>query len=191
MTDSSALEGLLVPGAAFTVAELYAMALDGVLAAVFGHAFRPVEVPESPALRAAALAHHAPAALAGRAAIGGLAAAWIHGCAPPPRVPIALLVPSGHRTTALPANSGCVLHEVRLDPYDVERLGGALVTNGLRTARDVAMYAPEQEARAVLAAIAATPALACPLGRIRAAIAVASHVPGKRRAQALLDAMIA
>ncbi|MGO4385265.1 hypothetical protein [Specibacter sp. RAF43] len=118
---------VLVPGDGFTLPELHAMRLDGVLARVYGQAFRPVNTPETPGLRAAALAAELPPALANRAAIGRMAAAWVYGCAPPPPR-IALLVSSRHRSTAAPPFSGCAVHEVALDPLDVLRLGGALVS---------------------------------------------------------------
>lgn len=181
--------GILAPGGQFALAELCAMKQDGVLAQVFGQAFRSVAEPETPALRAAALAHQVPAGLAERAVLGRGSAAWIYGCAPPPPA-ICVLVPRGHRTTMLPPHSGCVLHEVLLGRYDVERLGGAQVTCALRTAVDVAMNEPGEIAGQVLLELAGVAGLNCPLGRISAAISLARHIPGKRRAQALVRGLL-
>ncbi len=165
------------------------MALDGVVVKVFGEAFRAVSEPESPALRAAALAHQIPAGLAARAALARLCAAWVYGCAPPPAI-ISVAISSRHRSTALPPRSGCVLHEVHLEEFDVVRLGGALVTTAVRTAVDVAIHEQPASARAVLAAMAVHPELGCPLGRVRTALANTVHLPGKRRAQLLVENML-
>lgn len=181
--------GLLAPGGHFTLAELCAMMQDGVLAQVFGQSFRSVAEPETPALRAAALAHQVPAGLAQRAVLGRGSAAWIYGCAPPPPA-ICLLLPRGHRTTTLQPRSGCVLHEVLLGRFDVDRVGGVQVTCALRTAVDVAMYEPEEIAGRVLLELAGAPTLDCPLGRISAAISLARHIPGKRRAQSLVRGLL-
>ncbi|MGA7204788.1 MAG: hypothetical protein WBX27_09180 [Specibacter sp.] len=178
--------GLLAPGGPFTLAELSAMRLDGVLAPVFADTFRPVNEPETAALRAAALVYQVPPGLAGRAALGWLSAAWVYGCAPPPPT-ITLLIGRDHRSTVLPSFSGCVLHEVLLDPFDVEQLGGAFVTGALRTAVDVALHVQAKQAVPVLLDIAATPGLNCPLGRVRGALAASSHLPGKFRALELLE----
>lgn len=180
---------ILTPGCEFTVAELSAMALDGVLVSVFGLAFRPVAEAESTPLRAAALAHQIPAALADRAALARLSAAWVYGCAPAPAL-ISLAINSAHRSTALPSHSGCVLHEVRLEAYDVERQGGALLTSAVRTAVDVAIHERPETATAVLLAMAVRPELHCPLGRIRSALANTVHRPGKLQAQQLLEDML-
>lgn len=180
---------ILTPGGEFTVAELSAMALDGVLVNVFGQAFRAVADAESTAIRAAALSHQIPATLADRAALARLCAAWVYGCAPPP-ARISLVISSAHRGTVLPSRSGCVLHEVRLETYDVERRGGALLTTAVRTAVDVAIHERPETAVAVLDAMASRTELNCPLGRISSALAAAVHIPGKRAAQQLVEAML-
>ncbi|MEO6531010.1 MAG: hypothetical protein ABI563_02470 [Specibacter sp.] len=190
MSDSRSWPAtLLVPGDMFVLAELHAMKLDGVLVPVVGDVFRPGTLPETPALRAAALTLSIPAALEKRAVLGQLAAAWIYGCAPPPLV-ISLLVPNDGNTAFLPAQSGCTLRQVHLDAADVQGLGGALVTSPLRTAVDVARTAPQGTARAVVAAMAGQAALRCSLGGIEQALAAAVHVPGKLRAQELLHSML-
>ncbi len=181
--------GILGPGGQFTIAELSAMEQDGVLARVFGQAFRSVAEPDTPALRAAALAHQVPPGLAERAVLGHGTAAWIHCCAPPPRA-ICLLLSRAHRTTMLPAHSGCVVHEVLLGPEDAVRLGGAKVTCALRTGVDVAIHEPTQLAIPMLLALARAEELDCPLARIEAAVAAARHIPGKRRAQALVRSLL-
>lgn len=184
----NAASALLVPGIPFILAELHAMKLDGVLVQVTGHAFRRPGTEETPGLRAQALAHHVPAALSYRAALGQLSAAWVYGCAPAPQV-ISLLLDNDGNSASLPLFSGCSLRQVYLDRFDVLRMGGVLITSPLRTALDVARSAPTPVARAVLTAISRNPAMHCPLGRIRQGLAEAVHVPGKCRGQALLASM--
>ncbi len=180
---------LLVPGGLFLLGELHAMKLDGVLAQVSGDAFRVALGDETAEHRATALFHQVPAALAPRAALGQLSAAWIYGCAPPPAT-VALLVGHEGRTTALPMFSGCTLRQVRLGPQDVVAIGGVPVTSPLRTALDVARSVPAPAARPVLEAMARTPSLRCSLARVRMALLAAAHVPGKIRGQALVQEMI-
>lgn len=190
MNDSPlAAAALVVPGTAFVLAELHAMKLDGVLVHVIGEAFRPAGTDETPALRAAALQHHIPAALTQRAALGQLSAAWVYGCAPLPQV-IALLLDNDGNSASLPPFSGCTVRQVYFERFDVQGIGGVPVTSPLRTALDVARSAPEPLARAVLARMVRQPSLHCPLGRIRQALRAAVHVPGKLRGQALLQSMI-
>lgn len=180
---------LLVPGDMFILAELHAMKLDGVLVPVVGDTFRPRTVAETAALRAGALRLSIPATLERRAVLGQLAAAWVYGCAPPPLV-ISLLVDNDGNTAFLPAHSGCTLRQVHLDTVDVQSVGGTLVTSPLRTAMDVARSAPEGTARAILAAMAGQAALACTLEALQRGLASATHVPGKLRAQRLLQTML-
>ena len=190
MTDASFPPAtILIPGEQFTLAELHAMKLDGVLAPVIGDAFRSTTQEETQEHRAAALIHHVPAALAPRAALGQLSAAWVYGCAPPPAV-ISLLQNHEGKSSSLPPFSGCTLRQVHLDPHEVLRIGGGLVTTPLRTAMDVARTAPEALARAVLKAMGEQPAFRCPLGRIHQALNAAAHVPGKVRGQDLVRSMM-
>lgn len=180
---------IIVPGEHFILAELHAMKLDGVLAAVIGEAFRCTTQEETPGHRAAALAHHIPPALAPRAVLGQLSAAWVYGCAPPPTV-IALLQNHEGKSASLPPLSGCTLRQVYLDPQEVLSIGGPLVTSPLRTALDVARTAPEALAKVVLDSMSRQSAFRCSLMRIRAALQAATHVPGKLRGQELVQGMI-
>jgi hypothetical protein len=180
---------LLLPGYLFTAVELQAMALDGIVQHVYAEAYVRAGIRLTPALRAAAAGSVVPAALAGRTVVGRVAAAWIHGCAPAP-ARVALLVRHQQRTTELPPFSGCTLHEVQLGPFDHMVLGGVPVATPLRTAVDVALSSPPGAARAILAAMAATAPLNCPLGLIRSAVAASSRARGRPQAMALLDEMI-
>ncbi|MFQ4149040.1 hypothetical protein AAGW05_10115 [Arthrobacter sp. LAPM80] len=188
-SDTPSDVDLMVPGTLFVLAELQAMTIDGVLAPVFGQAFHPAGAVETPGLRAAALAFHVPAALAHRAALGQLSAAWVYGCASPPQV-ISLLQGHGGKSASLPPFSGCTLRQVNLEAGDVQTIGGIQVTGPLRTALDVARTAPEDIAREVLERMAARAALRCPLERVGEALRTAAHVPGKLRGQELLRGML-
>lgn len=179
---------LLAPGTLFTLAELHGMKLDGVLIPVLGHTFRPAAIPETLEIRAAAVSHHIPASLVHRAVVAQLSAAWVYGCAPPPDV-FSLLVGNDGNSVAPPPFCGCSIRQVHLDALDVRTLGAVPVTSPLRTALDVARTAPLPVARAVLTTMSRNAGLECPLGRIRQALATAVHVPGKRRAEELLEAM--
>ena len=190
MTDVSlSATALLAPGMLFTLAELHGMKLDGVLVPVLGHTFRPAATPETPELRAAAVSHHIPACLVHRAVVAQLSAAWVYGCAPPPDI-FSLVVGNDGNSVSAPPFCGCIIRQVRLDPLDVLELGAVPVTSPLRTALDVARTAPLPVARAALTTMSRNAVLQCPLGRIRQALAAAVHVPGKRRAQELLENMI-
>lgn len=181
-------ELLLVPDVQFILGELHAMKLDGVLRHVYGEAFCPPGIVETPELRAGALALAVPASLVRRAIVGQLSAAWVYGCAPTPH-PLALLLASGGKSALLPPFSGCSLRQVQLSRAEVWGLAGARVTNPLRTAVDVARSAPLALAADVLESMAAQPELACSLNNVRAALSQASHVPGRIRGLDLLRRM--
>lgn len=182
-------ESLLAPGTLFIFSELSAMVMDGVLCHVFGQVFRPSALAETPAVRAAALAHHIPAFLSHRAVLAQLSAAWVYGCAPAP-AEVALLVDNDGNSAAVPRHSGCTVRQVRLEAQDFQLVGTTRVTTALRTALDVARSAPPALARPVLVAMSRDPALACPLRRIQQALLAAPHVPGKLRAQELVQTLL-
>ena len=186
MTEQPAI---FIPGCPFSIAELSAMAGDGVLLRVYRDGFAPVAVEQTAGLRAAALVSQMPPSWASRAAIGRLSAAWVHGCSPPPGR-ITLLIDRGHRTTALPAGSGCTLHEVSLGGDAVVRLGGANVTASLRTAVDVALHEDPATALSVLRAFITRPGTSVTPARLRTALGSLRHVRGKRAALLLLGGLV-
>lgn len=175
--------GLLFASAPFTAGELHAMVLDGVLRHVVGLAFAPRGLPDSRLLRAEALAHHIPAALSRSVALGGLSAAWVYGCAPPPHR-IELVQDISRRGSQLPPFSGCSLRQLQLGKYDVEWLGRRRITSVLRTATDVARGPGGRLASDAVKALSALPG--CSVEEMMQAVAAAGHVPGKLRAMALL-----
>ncbi|MHA7176419.1 hypothetical protein ACX80D_07160 [Arthrobacter sp. Sr24] len=182
-------ESLLAPGSLFIFSELSAMAMDGVLCHVFGQVFRPSALAETAAMRAAALAHYIPAFLSHRAVLAQLSAAWVYGCAPLP-AEVALLVDNDGNSAAVPRHSGCTVSQVHLEPQDIQLVGTTAVTTVLRTALDVARSAPLALARPALEAMARDASLACPLESIQQALLDAPHIPGKLRAQELVQALL-
>lgn len=165
------------------------MVMDGVLCHVFGQVFRPAAMAETPAVRAAALAHHIPAFLSHRAVLAQLSAAWVYGCAPLP-AEVALLVDNDGNSAAVPRHSGCTVRQVHLEARDVQLVGTTQVTTALRTAMDVARSAPPGFATPVIKAMAGAAALDCSLERIQQGLLDAPHVPGKLRAQELVQTLL-
>ncbi|MFC8302486.1 hypothetical protein ACFUCV_02235 [Specibacter sp. NPDC057265] len=180
-----AQQQLLVPDARFSLAELHAMKLDGVLRHLDGTVFVPAGMPETVELRAAALAVQVPASLARRAIVAQLSAAWVYGCAPPPS-PLALFLMPGGKSAQLPPFSGCSLRELQLAAHDVWELAGCCVTSPVRTAVDVARSAPLPLAGQVLAALMGHEELDCGRDRVLAALLAMRHVPGRTRALELV-----
>ena len=183
-------EMVLAPGRNFSRAELRAMRLDGVLAAVFGDAYTPASVPHTHILRARALALALPPNLVGRAVVGRFSAAWIYGCAPAP-ARISLLVDVGHRVGALRPWSGCIVHEVSLGRFDAANIAGISVTTPLRTAVDLALHGDAEAALPALAAITSDAKLGCPPGLVRQALEATHRVPHKAAALERIRALLA
>ena len=157
------------------------MCRDLLLTRVYGSTYVRWDVRPGPLARALAAHHHLPVALRGRHVFGRVTAAWIYGCAPPPRQ-LALLADTRRRSTSLPPFSGAVLHQVTLGPADRLELGGVPVTQPLRTAVDVALHAPLVEAADVLLLMSREPGLNTPLHYVRTLLCSGHRVPGSRRA---------
>ncbi|UPO78426.1 type IV toxin-antitoxin system AbiEi family antitoxin [Arthrobacter sp. Helios] len=169
------------PGGPFTEEELQGMCRDLLVTRVYGSTYLRWDVRPGPLARALAAHHHLPASLQGRYVFGRLSAAWIYGCAPPPRR-LTLLADARRRSTSLPPFSGAVLHEVTLGPADRLELGGVPVTQPLRTALDVALHAPLAEAADVLVQMSREPGLNAPLHYVRTLLRSGHRVPGTRQA---------
>ena len=169
------------PGGLFSEEELQGMCRDLLLTRVYGSTYVRWDVRPGPLARALAAHHHLPAGLRGRHVFGRLTAAWIYGCAPPPRQ-LALLADTRRRSTSLPPFSGAVLHQVTLGPADRLELGGVPVTQPLRTAVDVALHAPPTEAADVLLLMSREPGLNAPLHYVRTLLRSGHRVPEIGRA---------
>ncbi|MBF4995327.1 hypothetical protein ITX31_14565 [Arthrobacter gandavensis] len=168
-------------GEVFTLPELQGLCRDGLVKRVYGETFLRWDVRVSPLARALAAQHSLPEQVRGRYAFGWMSAAWIFGCADPP-ARLALLADSRRRSTALPAFSGAVLHEVALGPADRMLLGTVPVTHPLRTAYDVALHFPPEESVPVLLALARQTELNCPPSYLKSLLRSGYRIPGTRRA---------
>ncbi|MFF2052030.1 hypothetical protein ACFVU2_10565 [Leifsonia sp. NPDC058194] len=117
------------------LAELLALCLDGQLYRV-GESFATTDTPDTPALRAQALAATVPR----RAIAERGTAAWIHGTrsSPPPR-PQICLDPSRRGTRVPVAVDG---RQRTLKPGEARPIGPIAVTTPLRTAADLLLSAP-------------------------------------------------
>ena len=112
---------------------------DGVVRVVWGDVAIAADLPDTPELRAVALAPLVPA----RGVIGRRTAAWVHtGRYPPVRVEV--LVRTGERRTD--PHPARVAAEATLSPSDVVRVGTHRATSVQRTGVDIARMLPPGEA---------------------------------------------
>lgn len=119
------------------LAELHALRLDGEVFAIDG-AFAPIDQPEGPVERAAALAAYCQQRLIAEQRT----AAWVWGASP--------LAPARHELCASiasrtrPSGRGrIVVREVKIDDDELVVLGGVRVTTPLRTIVDLARFQTE------------------------------------------------
>ena len=133
------------------LAELCAARLDGELFPV-GAGWCPIDEPDLPALRAAAVGPRRPTPMI----IERRSAAWVHGALPRPPHVAEYCVPHESRVAAH-QDPGCVVREVAIDGADIVEYGGIRCTTVERTVfdlvRDVASDEPATIAtvRALLA----------------------------------------
>jgi len=119
---------------------------DGVVRVVWGDVAIAADLPDTPELRATALASLLPA----RGILGRRTAAWVHtGRYPPVRVEV--LVPTGERRTD--PHPERVAAEATLTPTDVVRVGAHRATSVQRTGIDIARMLPAAEAVPTLYAL--------------------------------------
>jgi hypothetical protein len=149
---------------------------DGDLVHLRDDAARPAGIPETAALRAAALAPLVPA----RCAVARAAAVWVHlGGPPPDRVHV--VAPRRVRVPEpAPGRSAAVAD---LPDRDVVRLGGVRVTSLRRTAVDLLSFDPPDRALPLVERLGAA---GLDLDRVRADVAAAAGRRGVRAAAALL-----
>ncbi|WP_323961691.1 hypothetical protein GC088_07040 [Arthrobacter sp. JZ12] len=168
-------------GNLFTHAELQAMRMDGLMTHVCGKSYVRTDQPATPAIRAQSAINSVPRSLHRRVALARQSAAWVYGCAPAPAL-VSLVTDHRRRTTALPAFSDAVMHQVTLGPCDLRSIGGVEVTSPLRTALDIAIHGQDPWAVVALQNIAASPELRCPLHLVVLSLESSSRIPGKSRA---------
>lgn len=137
---------------------------------------RPAAVPETPALRAAALAPLVPA----RCALAREAAVWVHLGGPPPDRAHVVACRRDRRPEPAP---GRVPVSADLSDRDVVRLGGVRVTTLRRTAVDLLAHEPRDRAIALVERLRGA---GLDLAQLRTDIAGASGRRGVRGAADLL-----
>ncbi|MGP0223084.1 hypothetical protein [Paenarthrobacter sp. NCHU4564] len=179
------LQELYSPGRIFTWHELQGMSVDGVLRPVYGKSYAAPGVDVTARLRARAASLTVPGKIRTKVVAGRLTAAWIYGCASPPK-DLSLLVDAKHRISSLRGAKGCNLHEVRLGQMDVVSIGGMLVSSPLRTAADIALHVDQREAIPALRGLLQDPELGVRLRLLLLAVESAPRVPHKKRALATL-----
>lgn len=153
------------------------MLADEVLVPLGRASARPAATPETPEVRAAALAPLVPA----RGALGRLSAVWVHAGGPAPRRADVLVASGARRPDPHPDRRTA---EAALGPGDTVLLGGVRVTGPLRTVLDVARWEDPGAAGAAVHRLLA----ACPVD-LDAALAVLDRQEGGRgvrRARRLL-----
>ncbi|MGR2751619.1 type IV toxin-antitoxin system AbiEi family antitoxin [Agromyces arachidis] len=164
------------------LAELCAARLDGEVVAV-GRGWCPVDEPDLPELRAAAIAPRSSPLLI----VERRSAAWVHGVLPAPPLVSEYCVPYAARSTTRldPASR---VREVAIDDDDVTLIGGVRCTTRLRTAYDLlrdAMIDDDAVVAIVHALLEAEVALE---PRLRQRIHDAHRLPHKARALDRLEA---
>lgn len=153
---------------------------DGAVVPLWGDVARTAGTPETPAVRAAAVAALVPA----RAVVAGRTALWLHTGGSAPRR-VAVLVESGARRPD--PHPGRWVGEAALGPEDVVPVGPVRATTPLRTAVDLARSEEPALARAALARLAST---GLDLGDVVAALGRFEGQRGVRAARAVLRAAL-
>ncbi|PWC04050.1 hypothetical protein DCE94_07710 [Agromyces badenianii] len=123
------------------LAELCAARIDGELIAL-DEAWAPVDEPDLPALRAAAIALRAPRALV----IERYSAAWVHGALPAPPPIAQFCVPRSSRVAVITAPR-VVVREVALAEIDIVDFAHARCTSLVRTGFDLLREPGHADAR--------------------------------------------
>lgn len=155
------------------LAELCAARLDGELI-VIGTGWCPVDEPDLPSLRAAAVAPRLPAPLI----VERRSAAWVHGALPSPPSVTECCVPHDERIAARTDPTRTV-REVAISDIEIVEFGGIRCTSIERTAFDLLRDATADD-RSAVAAVRALVAIAPRAARgVRDRIEAAHRLPHK------------
>ena len=173
---------LYFAGERLSAAELCAARLDGHLVEL-GEGWIPADAVETAALRAASLRGLVGTTLAAT----HLSAAWVHGAAPEPPARHTLQRAVARRLHQV-IDRRVVYRDLRVDPDDLQRIGGVLVTDPVRTLADCARVIDDVHATAARLLADLDPALPS-----RAAQWLVAHgpLPHKRSALAFLRGLAA
>ncbi|MRX44996.1 hypothetical protein [Agromyces kandeliae] len=164
------------------LAELCAARLDGEVMRI-GDGWCPVDEPDLPGLRAAAVAPGLPSQFV----VERRSAAWVHGAlVSPPRV-AECCVPLSSRVSTRSLPPGMLLREVAIAPADIVAIGGVRCTTPDRTVYDLVRDAePAHDVlRIVAALLSADRSMG---GRVRSRLELAHRLPHKAAALERLTA---
>jgi len=164
------------------IAELCAARLDGEVMRI-GDGWCPVDEPDLPSLRAAAVVP----GLAAPFIIERRSAAWVHGALPAPPPVAECCVPHSARVSTRSLPAVMLLREVAITPADIVMIGGVRCTSPDRTAFDLVREAePLSGAVGIVAALFAADGAA--VERVRSRVELAHRLPHKAAALARLAA---
>ncbi|WP_353814215.1 type IV toxin-antitoxin system AbiEi family antitoxin [Agromyces sp. SYSU T00266] len=164
------------------LAELCAARLDGEVMRI-GGGWAPVDEPDLPSLRAAAVAPGLPSPFV----IERRSAAWVHGAVPTPPPIAECCVPHSARVSMRSLPHAMLLREVAIAPADIVVIGGVRCTTPDRTIYDLVRDA-EPVAGVVAIVAALLGADACAAERVRSRLELAHRLPHKAAALARLAA---
>lgn len=160
----------------------HALVADGYLTRILPGIFLPPDLLRSAVQRALALGCALGGQLQAHHVIAGPSAAWVVLGGPPP--PYAELLSPAHRGD----QAGVVLRHARLQPDEVETIGGAPVTIPVRTAIDLLRFAPSWVAEPTLQRLVAAGHAQVP--QIRQRLHRMYRHPGVQAARDRLEQML-
>lgn len=169
----------------FTLNELQALRLRGLLREVLPGAYLPEFIPDAGAIRAKVAAGVAGSYLNEQSALCKRTAAWVYGCAPIP-TELEIVVPRYHRPCPPTKRMILRMSEGPTGEEHIHRVGGVKVTTPLRTALDIAFGAELEQAAQILAAIDSAVYLGCSFATVEHHIELATRRPGRIRALTLV-----
>lgn len=172
--------GILLAGVHLTEAEAQALAARGLLAPIL-HRVYSSSAP-SPQLRGYAAGLHLRALSRRRSVLHRLTAAWIYGCAAPPRyLECTVNGNDGHKFGAQELRY--VRHRyLSYSRFEVNRVGPVLVTTPLRTCVDLAAFDATPAGDSALATFIRAPSLGCSPRVLCAALAAVPRLKFRRQA---------
>lgn len=173
----------------FTLNELQAMRLRGVLREVLPGAYVSTAIQDTSSTRAKVAAGVAGEYLGTGSALCRRTAAWVYGCAPMPGE-IEIVVPRYHRPCPPTARMMLRMSEGVIDEEQICTLGGVNVTSPLRTAMDVAFNSELTLAVGILRAINGSPRLGCGYQKMLERVEASVRKPGRLRALALIRRLL-
>ncbi|GAA1496513.1 hypothetical protein GCM10009628_15150 [Paeniglutamicibacter kerguelensis] len=169
----------------FTLNELQAMRLHGVLREVLPGAYVSTVVSDTSSSRAQVAAVVAAEHLGQQSALCRRTAAWVYGCAPMPGE-LEVVVPRYHRPCPPTARMMLRMSEGLIDEEQICTLGGVNVTSPLRTAMDVAFNSELEQAFAILRRIHGSARLRCGYPKMLEQVESSVRRPGRLRALAII-----